>query len=128
MGFADPITKVCEPVCSTGYYAKAPEQKCRKDCSPQYALDDDQTCVSDCPISNETDSNLYSDDNSYRCINKCLPGWYADNFTRSCEQTCSSHLFADNSTGLCVDICPEVPDYYGYLKVCHFPCPATVFA
>lgn len=63
------------------------------------------------------------DNNSYMCVNKCLPGWYADNTTGYCNTVCSNGLWADNSTGRCVPKCPTNPDFYGYQKVCYFPCP-----
>ena len=59
------------------------------------------------------------------CVNKCLPGWYADNITSYCQIQCSSTLFSDNSTGRCVSQCPANPDYYGYQRVCYFPCPSA---
>ncbi len=63
-------------------------------------------CVSACPKTNLDQTNLYKDNNSFMCVNKCLPGWYSDNITGYCNTTCSANLFADNSTGRCITKCP----------------------
>lgn len=122
-GYADPFLKICVNVCTPDYYAYTPTRQCRQDCQPQYKYFLDQTCIVSCPVTSDHSTNLYMDTNSYSCVNRCLPTWYADNTTRFCTQTCSPTLLADNSTGLCVSVCPTSPDYYGYNRVCHFPCP-----
>lgn len=122
-GYADPFLKVCVKVCTEDYYAYTPTLQCRQNCQPQYKYFKDQTCIPSCPVTDNLSTNLYRDNTTYSCRNKCLPTWYADNITGYCTQTCSSTLLADNSTGLCVTICPSSPDYYGYDRVCRFPCP-----
>ncbi len=118
--------KVCVVICSPDLYAYTPTLQCRQNCQPQYKYYVDQTCTVSCPASNNLSTNLYMDNNTYSCRNKCLPTWYADNSTRYCVQSCASSLFADNSTGLCVNKCPSSPDYYGHNRVCYFPCPKQV--
>ena len=53
VGFADPITKVCElqEECSPGYYGKLPEHECRKFCEPHFIWYEENICVEDCPAS-----------------------------------------------------------------------------
>jgi hypothetical protein len=124
IGYADPISKVCEPtICSVGYYAQTGTLKCVRECSPEYKYDANQTCLVSCPKTTDHATNLYMDNNTYMCVNKCQPGWYADNSTGYCNTQCSAGLWADNSTGRCVAKCPSTPDFFGYLKVCYFPCP-----
>jgi hypothetical protein len=122
-GYADPFLKVCVAVCSPDYYAYTPTLQCRQNCQPQYKYYDNQTCIVSCPVTSNLSTNLYRDNTTYSCRNKCLPTWYADNSTGYCVQTCSLPFLADNSTGLCVTMCPTSPDYYGYNQVCYFPCP-----
>jgi len=129
VGFADPFTKICASVCSPDYYALLVPRICIQNCQPQFKILFNQTCSVACPRDADLSLNYYMDNNSYSCVNVCLPTWYADNTTGYCQQTCSSALFADNSTGRCVSQCPSTPDYYGYNRICYFPCPSnTLFA
>lgn len=123
--FADPFLKVCVSQCTPDYYAYSPTNQCRQDCQPQYKYFVDQTCQVTCPVTSDPATNLYRDNTTYSCRNKCLPTMYADNVTGYCQLTCSSTLYADNSTGICVTKCPANPDYYGYNRICYFPCPNT---